>query len=174
MLGLAIRRTSSAEEDLVRQAIEVAFLSIIGYVNRAVFFASRGRVVPYRFHGPRAAHLTITGPATPAGQFLSVSYLPDGADYVVVAAETDDRLATALRAATSATIELAVQRIPVDIVILPRDSERAVLLKRLLQQVSIHERHEVVRLRRMPIARLRLHHQPASGGSVAISGIWTD
>jgi len=28
--------------------------------------------------------------------------------------------------------------------------------------------------RRVPIARLRLHHQPASGGSVAISGIWTD
>ena len=158
----------------MRQAVEAAFLHLIGYVNQAVYFASRGRVVPYRFHGTSAAHLTITGPATPAGQILSVSYLPDGADYVVVAAETDDRLATALRAATSATIELAVQRIPVDIVILPRDSERAILLKRLLQQVSIHERHEVTRLRRVPIARLRLHHQPASGGSVAISGIWTD
>jgi hypothetical protein len=63
----------------VRQAVEAAFLSIIGYVNRAVFFASRGRVVPW---------------------------------------------------------------------------------------------HEVIRLGQMPVARLRLHHQPASG-SVAISGIWT-
>jgi hypothetical protein len=158
----------------VRQSVEAAFLHLIGYVNRAVFFASRGRVVPYRFHGTSAVNLTVTGPAAPAGQILMVSYLPDGADYVVVAAETDDPLATALRAATSATIEVAVQRIPVDIVILPRDSERAVLLKRLLQQVSIHERHEVVRLRQIPIARLRLHHQPAPGGSVAISGIWTD
>jgi hypothetical protein len=156
----------------VRQAVEAAFLSIIGYVNRAVFFASRGRVVPYRFHGTSAAHLTITGAATPAGQTVGVAYLPDGADYVVLAAETDDRLATALRAATAATIELAGQDIPVDIVVLPRDSERVVLLRRLLQQVSIHERHEVIRLRQMPFARLRLHHQPASG-SVAISGIWT-
>jgi hypothetical protein len=156
----------------VRQAVEAAFLSIIGYVNRAVFFASRGRVVPYRFHGTSAAHLTITGAAAPAGQILSISYLPDGADFVVLAAATDDRLATALRAATAATIELAGQDIPVDIVVLPRDSERVVLLRRLLQQVSIHERHEVIRLRQMPFARLRLHHQPASG-SVAISGIWT-
>jgi hypothetical protein len=155
----------------VRQAVEAAFLHLIGYVNQAVFFASRGRVVPYRFHGTRAVHLTVTGPATPAGQILSVSYLPDGADYVVLAAATDDRLATALRAATAAKIQLAGQDIPVDIVVLPRDSERVVLLQQLVQQVSIHERHEVIRLRRMPVARLRLHHQPASG-SVAISGSW--
>jgi hypothetical protein len=51
------------------------------------------------------------------------------------------------------------------------DSERVVLLQRLLQQVSLHERHEVIRLRRMPVARLRLHHQPAPG-PVAVSGIW--
>lgn len=157
----------------MRQAAEEAFLGIIGYVNRAVFFASRGRVVPYRFHGTSGVNLTITGPATPAGQILSVSCLPDIADYVVMAAETGDRLTTALRAATSATIELAGQDIPVDVVMLPRDSRRIALLQRLLQQVSIHERHEVTRLRRVPIARLRLHGQPAPGGSVAVSGSWT-
>jgi hypothetical protein len=156
----------------VRQAIEEAFLSIMGYINRAVFFASRGRVVPYRFHGTSGAHLTITGPATPAGQILSASYLPDGADYVVLAAETDDGLTTALRAATSATIELAGQDIPADIVMLPRDTERAVLLQRLLQQISIHERHEVIGHGQVPVARLRPHYQPAPGDSVAISGIW--
>ena len=157
----------------MRHAVEEAFLGLIGYVNRAVFFVSRGRVVPYRFHGTSAVLLTITGPATPAGETMSAGYLPDGADYVVLTAETDDRLATALRAATSATIELAGQNIPVDIVMLPRDSERAVLLKRLLEQVSIHERHEEIRHPRVPITRLRLHYQPASGGSVAVSGIWT-
>ena len=93
----------------MRHAVEEAFLSMIGYVNRAVFFASRGRLVPYRFHGSSAVLVTITGPATPGGQTVSVGYLPDGADYVVLAAETDDGLATALRAATSATIELASQ-----------------------------------------------------------------
>ncbi len=158
----------------MRQAVKEAFLGLMGYVNRAVFFASRGRMVPYRFHGTSAVILTITGPATPATQTVCVGYLPDGADYVVLAAETDDRLAAALRAATSATIELPGQDIPVDIVMLPRDSERAVLLKRLLEQVSIHERHEVIRHPRVPVARLRLHYQPAPGGSVAISGIWTD
>jgi hypothetical protein len=158
----------------VRQAVEEAFLSIIGYVNRAVFFASRGRMVPYRFNGTSAVLLTITGPATPAGETVMAGYLPDGADYVVLTTETDDRLATALRAATSATIELAGQNIPVDIVMLPRDSERVALLQRLLQQVSIHARHEEIRHPRVPIARLRLHYQPAPGGSVAVSGIWTD
>ncbi len=157
----------------MRQSAEAAFLHLIGYVNRAVFFASRGRVVPYRFQGTRATHLTITGAAATAGQTVGVTYLPDGADYVVLAAGTDDRLAITLRAATSATIELAGQDIPADIVVLPRDSERVVLLQRLLQQVSIHERHEVMRLRRVPVARLSLHYHPA-GDSVAISGIWTD
>jgi hypothetical protein len=164
---------SPAEEDLVRQAVEEAFLSMIGYVNRAVFFASRGRLVPYRFHGSSAVLVTITGPATPGGQTVSVGYLPDGADYVVLATETDDGLTTALRAATSATIELAGQDIPADIVMLPRDTERAVLLQRLLEQVSIHERHEVMRHGQVPVARLRPHHQPAPGDSVAISGIWS-
>ena len=93
----------------MRHAVEEAFLGLIGYVNRAVFFASRGRMVPYRFRGTSAVLLTITGPATPAGETVSVSYLPDGADYVVLSAETDDGLATALRAATAATIELASQ-----------------------------------------------------------------
>jgi hypothetical protein len=158
----------------VRQAVEEAFLSLMGYVNRAVFFVSRGRVVPYRFHSRSCVFLNLTGPATPAGETVRAGYLRDGADYVVLAAETDDRLATALRAATSATVELASQDIPVDIVMLPRDSERAVLLQRLLQQVSIHERHEEIRHPRVPIARLRLHYQPAPGGSVAISGVWTD
>jgi hypothetical protein len=155
----------------VRHTVEEAFLSLIGYVNRAVFFASRGRVVPYRFHGTSAVLVTITGPATPAGQTVSVSYLPDGADYVVLA---DDGLATALRAATSATIEKAGQAIPVDVVMLPRDSGQAVLLQRLLEQVSIHERHELIRHGQVPLARLRLHYQPAPGSAVAVSGIWTD
>ena len=158
----------------MRYAVEEAFLGLIGYVNRAVHFASRGRVVPYRFHGTSGVNLTVTGPATPAGEIMTVGYLRDGADYVVLATAADDRLVTALRAATAATIEVAGQDdLPVDIVMLPRDSERAVLLQRLLQQVSIHERHEVNRVGTVPIARLRLHHQPASGGSVAISGIWT-
>ena len=91
----------------MRQAVEAAFLSVIGYVNRAVFFVSRGRVVPYRFHGTSCVFLNLTGPATPAGQTVRAGYLPDGADYVILAAEADDGLTTALRAATSATIELA-------------------------------------------------------------------
>jgi hypothetical protein len=157
----------------VRYAVEEAFLSIIGYVNRAVFFASRGRMVPYRFHGTNAVILTITGPATPAGETLSVSCLRDGADHVVLSSATDDRLVTALRVVTAATIELPGQDIPVDIVMLPRDTERAVLLQRLLQQVSIHERHEVIGHGQVPVARLRPHYQPAPGDSVAISGIWT-
>ena len=157
----------------MRKAVEEAFLSIMGYVNRAVFFASRRRMVPYRFHGTNAVILTITGPATPAGETLSVSCLRDGVDHVVLAAETDDGLTTALRAATSATIELAGQDIPADIAMLPRDTERAVLLQRLLQQVSIHERHEVIRHGQVPVARLRPHYQPAPGDPVAISGIWT-
>jgi hypothetical protein len=49
----------------VRQAIDTALLSIIGCVNQAVFSASRGRVVLYRFHGMPCVLLTVTGPAAP-------------------------------------------------------------------------------------------------------------
>lgn len=89
---------------------------------------------------------------------MSVSYLPDGDDYVVLTAETNHRLATALHAATSATIELASQDIPVDILVLADETERVLLLKRLLKHVSIHERHEVIRHRQVPAARLRPHY----------------
>ena len=153
----------------MRQAATRALLFIIGCVNQAVFSASRGQVVLYRFHGTSGASLTITGPAAPVGETLSVSYLPDGGDYVVLAAETSYSLASALRAATSATIGLASQDVPVDIIMLADQTERAILLKRLLKQVSIHEQHEAIRLRQVPIARLRPHHKPAFVSPVAVS-----
>jgi hypothetical protein len=142
---------------------------MIGCVNQAVFSASRGQVVLYRFHGTSGASLTITGPAAPVGETVSISYLPDGDDYVVLATETSRSLAIELRAATSATIGLASQDIPVDIIALADKTERAILLKRLLKQVSMHERHEVIRLRQVPIARLTPHCKPAFVGPVAFS-----
>ena len=69
----------------MRQAIDTALLSIIGCVNQAVFSASRGRVVLYRFHGMPCVLLTVTGPAAPVGETAVVGYLPDGDDYIVLA-----------------------------------------------------------------------------------------
>jgi hypothetical protein len=162
-----------AKENVVRQAIDGALLSIIGCVNVAVFSASRGRVVLYRFRGRPGVRLTITGPVTPVGETVSVGYLPDGDDYIVLAAETEASLPIALRTAASVTVELTHQDVPADITMLADETERAALLNRLLKRASIHERYEVTRLREVPIARLALHHKPASGGSVAFVGIWT-
>jgi hypothetical protein len=158
-------------ENTVRQAIYTALLSIIGCVNQAVFSASRGRVVLYRFGGMRCVLLTVTGPAAPVGETVVVGYLPDGDDYIVLAAETETSLPAALRTAASATAELANQQIPVDITVLTDDTERAALLNRLLKHASIYERREVTRLCEVPIARLTPHYKPASDGSVAFSGI---
>jgi len=155
----------------VRQAIDTALLSIIGCVNQAVFSASRGRVVLYRFRGRPGVLLTITGPAAPVGETAGVAYLPDGDDYIVLAVEAETSLLTALRTATAATAELANQQIPVDITTLTDDTQRAALLNRLLKHASMDERHEVTRRREVPIARLTPHYKPASDGSVAFSGI---
>ncbi len=155
----------------MRQAIDTALLSIIGCVNQAVFSASRGRVVLYRFRGRPGVLLTITGPAAPVGETAGVGYLPDGDDYIVLAVEAETSLLTALRTATAATAELANQQIPVDITMLTDDTQRAALLNRLLKHASMDERHEVTRRREVPIARLTPHYKPASDGSVAFSGI---
>lgn len=155
----------------MRQAIDTALLSIIGCVNQAVFSASRGRVVLYRFRGRPGVLLTITGPAAPVGETAGVAYLPDGDDYIVLAVEAETSLLTALRTATAATAELANQQIPVDITTLTDDTQRAALLNRLLKHASMDERHEVTRRREVPIARLTPHYKPASDGSVAFSGI---
>jgi hypothetical protein len=53
--------------------------------------------------------------------------------------------------------------------VLADETERVLLLKRLLKHVSIHERHKVIRHRQVPAARLRPHYKPASVGPVAIS-----
>jgi hypothetical protein len=160
------------KESAVRQVVDTALVFIIGCVNRAVYAASRGRVVLYRFHGMPGALLTITGPAAPVAQTLVVGYLPDGDDYIVLAARGNTGLVTALRTATAATVELAGRQVPVTITMLINDTERGALLNRLLKHASIEERHAVTRLREVPIARMTLHHKPALDHSVAFSGIW--
>jgi hypothetical protein len=150
----------------VRQAIDTVLLSIIGCVNQAVFSASRGRVVLYRFHGLPCVLLTVTGPAAPVGETAVVGYLPDGDDYIVLAAEAETSLLTALRTATAATAERANQQIPVDITMLAGEAQRAALLNRLLKHASIDERHKVTRRREFPIARLTPHYKPTSIGSM--------
>jgi hypothetical protein len=114
-----------AKENAVRQAIDTALLSIIGRVNKAVFSASRGRVVLYRFRGRPGVRLTVTGPAAPVGQALVTGHLPDGDDYIVLAAKTEAGLPAALRAATAVTAEVARQQVPVDITMLTDDTDRA-------------------------------------------------
>lgn len=154
----------------MRHAIDTALLSIIGCVNQAVFSASRGRVVLYRFHGMPCVLLTVTGPAAPVGETAVVGYLPDGDDYIVLAAEAETSLLAALCTATAATAERANQQIPVDITMLTGEAQRAALLNRLLKHASINERHRVTRRREVPIARLTPHYKPTAAGSVAFSG----
>ena len=155
----------------MRQAIDTALLSIIGCVNKAVFSASRGRVVLYRFHGMPGLLLTVTGPAADGGETAVVGYLPDGDDYIILAAEAEASLLTALRTATTAIAERTNKQIPVDITMLTDETLGAALLNRLLKHASIDERHEVTRRREVPIARLTPQCKPAPDGSVAFSGI---
>lgn len=153
----------------MRQAIDTALLSIIGRVNKAVFSASRGRVVLCRFRGRPCVHLTVTGPDAPLGQTLIAGYLPDGDDYVVLAAETETGLPAALRTATAATAGVTRQQVPADITMLTDDTDRAALLNRLLRRASIDERHAVTRRREVPIARLTPHYKPANTSRAFIS-----
>jgi hypothetical protein len=151
----------------VRQTIDTVLLSVIGCVNKTVFSASRGRVVLYRFRGRPCLRLTVTGPDAPLGQPLVAGYLPDGDDYVVLAAETETGLPAAL--CTAATAEVTRQQVPVDITMLTDDTDRATLLNRLLKRASIDERHAVTRRREVPIARLTPHYKPADTARAFVS-----
>ncbi|WP_214321897.1 hypothetical protein [Nonomuraea sediminis] len=153
----------------MRQAIDTALLSIIGYVNQAVFAVSRGRVVAYRFHGMPGALLTITGPTAPVGETVMVCYLPDGDDYIVLATGVETRISAALRTATAAA--LFDQQIPVDISMVTDATERAALLNRLLKQASLYERHQVMQHHQVPIARLTPHYKPTPRSSVVFVGL---
>ena len=55
-------------------------------------------MVLYRFHGRPSVRLAVTGPAEPVGQTLVTGYLPDGDEYIVLAAKTDAGLPATLRA----------------------------------------------------------------------------
>lgn len=149
----------------MRQAIETALLSIIGYVNQAVFAVSRGHVVLYRFHGLPGALLTITGPEEHVGETMMVGYLPDGDDYIVLATEAETAISAALRTATAAT--LFDQQVPVDITTLTDATERAAVLEQVLKQASLCERHQATKHHEVPIARLTPHYKPTPRSSVA-------
>ena len=99
-----------------------------------------------------------------------MGYLPDGADYIVLAAEPETSLFAALRTVTVATAEPPSRQILVDVTMLTGETQRAALLNRLLKRASIDERHDVTRRREFPIARLTPHYKPTSVGSVAFSG----
>ena len=149
----------------MRQILDKALVTIFGCLNRVVYAASLGRAVVYRFHGLPGELLTITGPATPAGDTVMACCFPDGDDYIVMAGESETRLSAALRTATA--VSLFDQQIPADIVLLTDDTERTALLNRL----SFYERYEVTRSREVPIARLTPHHRPEPRRSQAVSRI---
>jgi hypothetical protein len=156
----------------MRHAVDTVLLWVIGRLNQAVFWASRHRVLLYRFHGKPGVLVTITGPGIPQGTTVVVGYLPDGDDYVVLASDAEIGELAAIRTATAATAELAPgQHVAVDITILTNDAERSAILDRLLRHASLNERHEIVRRREFPIARLTPHESPASDTSIAFSGI---
>lgn len=153
------------------QILDKALLSVIGSVNRAVFSVSRGRVVLYRIRGRPSVCLMITRSATPVAETAHVGYLSDGADYIVLAAETRTRLFAGLRSITVATDELQGRQILVDVTMITDGTQRAVLLNRLLKRASIDERHDVTRRREIPIARLTPRDIPAARHREAFTGI---
>ncbi|GAA0934345.1 hypothetical protein [Nonomuraea longicatena] len=135
----------------MRHLIDTALLKVIGWANLAVFKVSRGGVRFYSFGGVPGLFLTVTAPAAPIGEDLSVSCFPDGDDHIVLAAASDTRLLDLLRTATAVTF--SDSEIPVDCVMLT-DTERAVQLRRIRKRLSLPQRHEVTEHRLLPVARL--------------------
>ena len=156
----------------MRYAIETALLWSISRVSQVVFWASRGRVVLYRFYGMPGVLLTVTGPDAPVGKVIDVGYLPDGDDYIVLATDAETGGKSVLSTATGATAEFSPgQHVAVDISMLTDAAERDSLRGRLLRHASLNERHEVVRRCEFPIARLTPHEKLAGDSSIAVSRI---
>ncbi|WP_157250474.1 hypothetical protein [Nonomuraea typhae] len=109
------------------------------------------------------------GPDDPLGETVTVSYLPDGDDYIVLASHAETTLTAALHTASAAT--LTDQQIAVDITMLTGPAQQGILLRRLLKHASVYERHEVTRHRQVPIARLTPRRGPVPGCSIASPGL---
>jgi hypothetical protein len=158
----------------VRQAVDTALLVVIGQVNRLVFALSRGRFLLYNFRG-RGLWLTITGPSAPVEKTASVTCLPDAGDYIVVAGAREEADLTALLDTCTAAVAghgPQQEALPVDVIMVTGQAERAAVLKRILRHASIYQRHQVMHYRMTPIARLHPHHQlAADDASPAISEI---
>ncbi|HEU5032762.1 MAG TPA: hypothetical protein VFV01_48125 [Spirillospora sp.] len=143
-----------------------ALLFMIGMVNRTVFAATRGRVVLYRFGGMPG----VTVELEPHGEPGIIASFRDGGDHVLLADDADGALVESLRSATSAKVEAGGRRYPAGIVVVEDAGERERLLKRMLEQASISERHEVKRRRMVPVARLTPRGAPEASAE-AVSGL---
>jgi hypothetical protein len=158
----------------VTAVAETVLVHLIGVVNQAVFQLTRGRVVLYRFHGSPALLVTVTGSKTPRLRTETVPCLRDGDDYIVLAAPDE-----ADRPGWAATL-LAVE--PADIITVETGSrsfdaevtrlgaaDSAAMMDRLLQPLSLGERHTVRHQRLVPVARLTIAPPPdaAIAGSSA-------
>jgi hypothetical protein len=151
----------------MRRILDEVILSVIGQVNRLVFGLSRGRIVLYRFRG--VPTLTVTTPADPLGEMVSVACLPDDDSYLVLVHPLHE---AGLRALLDSSRAVEAARgpdqaaIPADLDRLTDPAERSALLKQALSQASMQERAQVRRLGLTPIARLRPHEPfPETGHS---------
>jgi len=140
---------------------ERAFLTAVGGVNRLVFWATRGRVIPYPFSGMTGLMLGVDG------EPVMVGVVRDGDDFIVMA-EASEQLD--LRSVPLARADLNGRPFDVSIEMLA-DGERGAVRERVLGLCSRHERHMVLRHDQHPVARVMPHELPVPDGSTAFSGI---
>jgi len=153
--------------------IEAVLVSVIGWVNVVVRWATRGRVTLYRFYGTSGVRLSMVGPDTAVAGTVELTMLRDGDDLVVLAAAAETgRVTATLCAATAVTAELAAGwHTVVDVQALTGEAERAALRDRLLAKAALDERYEIRRRHEFPVARLTPHERPVVVDPVAFSGI---
>jgi hypothetical protein len=156
----------------MRRVVDSVLIKIFGQINRLAFTVSRGRVIFYRSFGFPGRVLTVVGPQGGSGTSLLVSCLPYQAGYIVMVGDKEEAvLREALSTCVTASMEFGDDWIPVDVSVLSdQDEQRSILLKQLLRNASISERHEVVQRHLVPLARISFRNRPANDVLDAFSG----
>ncbi|MEU4574211.1 hypothetical protein ACBI99_31815 [Nonomuraea sp. ATR24] len=143
----------------MRGTFEAALVHVVGGINWMIFQITRGHLVLHRFRGVSSLNLTMIESRTSESYSMAISYLADGADYVVLADRDSARRASEIVKLANADIEDSIH---IDVfgrfvkvgVLKIGKGDCDGLLVRLLKTVSLSERYEVRRQKQIPLLRL--------------------
>ncbi|RBQ19128.1 hypothetical protein DP939_14310 [Spongiactinospora rosea] len=135
-----------------------AAIEILGFLNAALFRASKGYFILYKFRPQSCLTLNLVGDNESALNAVILPYMKERGDYVVLwdpRIEEAGFLPSLISDATQIEVEVDGSLFEAERVSLGGHQERSALLARLRKKAPWIDRYEIAKRGQFPIARLR-------------------